>query len=548
MQKSKRITTFILAFALTLSLVTPAFASNPAQDSAAKTLCTLGVFNGTGTDAAGNPNFDLDRTPTRAEAAVMLIRLLGKETYAKEMKLWTPFTDTATYSWALPHVGYAYSYGLAQGSGTTFDGNSPTTAAQYLTFVLRALGYNSSSDFQWDKSIAFADSIGLTSGEYSNGQSFTRGGVALISLRALSLSKKGTNTTLLQQLVNDGAIAENKVIATGLKNALIDPAAPMTTSDLAHFLVSNFPIKSYIDKYSEDIFPTNLKQPKYASDIITLLNAGVFKGNSSSARFFYDMGISNAEFASILYSFFVESGCGVESIVPRLNESTQWYDNAMTFMMSIGVFTKGTDPTGKATMQLLTSETVKKFQSIPGWENAGTVSAMIESVEPKYIELDGKVCNTRSWDYFRVQKINVNGIDSLYIEAPTTFVSNTEWSGISSPTLSNLLTYAKGDYRIVATDNPFLDGQLADVGSKGLIKTSKKEEYISATRKKIFTTVSNDSKSLTSTDFPTGGISDVKGIQCVNGYLKVSDVLVYFGIKKTVTIEKKDDLEVICFR
>lgn len=549
MQKSKRFAALSITFALVLLLTTPALAAEPAQISAAQTLYTLGVFNGIGTDAAGNPNFDLERTPTRAEAVAMLVRLLGKETYAKEIKLWTPFTDTATYSWALPHVGYAYAYGLAQGSGTSFNGNSPTTAAQYLTFVLRALGYDSSSDFEWDKSAAFAESIGLTSGEYSNGQPFTRGSVAAISLRALSLSKKGTNTTLLRQLVNDGAVAENKVIAAGLENALIDLNAPATKADLAHFLVSNFPIKSYVNKYSEDIIPKNIKQPKYASDIITLLNAGIFKGDAPPDLLFYNMGIYNDEFAAILYALFTESGCDVESIVPRLNETEQWYDNAMSFMVSLGIFSKDTDPMGKTTLQLLTDETLKKLRAVPDFEKAGTVSTVIEPYEAKYIELDGKLCGVQRYSPLQIQKINVNGTESLYVQAPTANLVYADWlSGGSSSTLSVFLSFAKGDYRIEASDNPFLDGNIADIGANNLVKTSKKEEYVSVTRKKVYTTVTTSDKSLTSTDFPAGGISDVKGIECVKGYLKISDVLNYFDIKKTVTIEMKDDMQVLCFR
>lgn len=47
--------------------------------SSADRLHEVGLFQGTGTTASGAPQYDLDRAPTRAEAAVMLVRLLGKE-------------------------------------------------------------------------------------------------------------------------------------------------------------------------------------------------------------------------------------------------------------------------------------------------------------------------------------------------------------------------------------------------------------------------------------------------------------------------------------
>lgn len=160
------------------------------QYTAAKKLYAKGLFQGTGTDEDGNPVFDLDRTPTRAEAVTMLVRLLGKEDEAKTGTWTTPFTDVA--DWAKPYVGYAYANGLTTGtSATTFGGNATVNASQYLTFVLRALGYESGTDFQWNKAWELSDQIGLTSGEYNaNTTDFTRGDVALISYTSLSADKK----------------------------------------------------------------------------------------------------------------------------------------------------------------------------------------------------------------------------------------------------------------------------------------------------------------------------------------------------------------------
>ena len=163
---------------------------------AAQTLYERGLFSGTGKDANGNPNFDLDRAPTRHEAVTMLVRLLGKENEAKNGTWNTPFTDVA--EWAKPYVGYAYTNGLTSGtSATTYGGNQIVTPAQYLTFVLRALGYQVGTDFQWDKAWELSDKIGLTNGQYNaNTINFTRGDVAIISNQALHITLKGSNETL----------------------------------------------------------------------------------------------------------------------------------------------------------------------------------------------------------------------------------------------------------------------------------------------------------------------------------------------------------------
>lgn len=192
----KRILSLILSLALAFSLMPSAFAASNEAVQAAEALHSLGLFNGTGTDASGNPIYDLDRAPTRQEAITMLVRLLGKEDAAKQGTWKTPFTDVD--SWAAPYVGYAYSNGLTSGtSATTFSGNNTVTTSQYLSFVLRALGYTSGTDFQWDKAWELSDKIGLTSGNYNaTTKSFTRGDVAIISKQALSVKMKDGQKSL----------------------------------------------------------------------------------------------------------------------------------------------------------------------------------------------------------------------------------------------------------------------------------------------------------------------------------------------------------------
>lgn len=196
----RKLVSFLFVTVMLFTTVPTAFAASDDALSAADALHELGLFNGTGTDADGNPIYDLDRAPSRHEAVTMLVRLLGKETEAKSETWEIPFTDVA--DWAKPYVGYAYANGLTSGtSATAFGGNDTVTAAQYITFILRALGYESGTDFQWDKSWELADTIGLTSGEYSNStNSFTRGDVAIISNNALSVScKDGTTLNNTEQ-------------------------------------------------------------------------------------------------------------------------------------------------------------------------------------------------------------------------------------------------------------------------------------------------------------------------------------------------------------
>lgn len=210
----KRFLSFILALTLAVSLVPSAFAASDEAVQAANALHALGLFNGTGTDANGNPIYDLDRAPTREEAVTMLVRLMGKESDAKGYNWEMPFTDVS--NWAKPYIGYAYAYSLTSGtSETTFGGKQKVSAMQYLTFVLRALGYEDGTDFQWDKAWKLSDEIGLTSGQYTSNTPITRGDIAIISLKALSISNK-YNWTLLEQLLNEKIISQEMIAKSGI--------------------------------------------------------------------------------------------------------------------------------------------------------------------------------------------------------------------------------------------------------------------------------------------------------------------------------------------
>lgn len=201
----KKVLSLLLALALSLALAVPAFAAEPEQEEAAAwTLYHLGLFQGTGTDDQGFPIFSLDRAPTRAQGVTMLVRLIGQEKAALDREWNAPFLDVP--DWAKPYVGYAYEQGLTNGrSETRFDPNSTIRASEYLTFVLRALGYDSNVDFAWDSAWTLSDQLGFTDGSYNAGtKSFDRGDVTWISANALDVKGKGSDKTLRETLAAQG--------------------------------------------------------------------------------------------------------------------------------------------------------------------------------------------------------------------------------------------------------------------------------------------------------------------------------------------------------
>ena len=121
------------------------------EEQLAGKLKNLGLFQG-----VSETDFALDRAPTRVEALVMLIRLLGDDQKAKNSGATHPFTDVP--QWADAYVGYAYQNGLTNGVSQTTFGTGTASAQMYLTFVLRALGYSDTNgeDFSWSNPYSLA--------------------------------------------------------------------------------------------------------------------------------------------------------------------------------------------------------------------------------------------------------------------------------------------------------------------------------------------------------------------------------------------------------
>ena len=209
------------------------------ETEAALRLKVLGLFQGVGTNPDGSTNFDLARAPSRTEALVMLIRLLGKDAEANGGSWKHPFTDVP--GWANEEVGYAYEKGLTKGSSATEFGVGTASAQMYLTFVLRALGYSDAAggEFTWDKPEELARSVGiLPEGVYL--EDFLRADVVLISEAALSAKLKDSDITLLEKLTSEGAVTPpgesefaKALTAPGLVSVTLTRDETLDVTDLA---------------------------------------------------------------------------------------------------------------------------------------------------------------------------------------------------------------------------------------------------------------------------------------------------------------------------
>lgn len=172
-------------------------------------------------------SFELGRAPTRIEGAVMLVRLLGKENIVKQGSFSHPFADVP--AWADSYVGYMYESKLTNGIGDSRFGSANILSAnQYVTFVLRSLGYDDKTDFQYDKALDKALQTGLLSAaegaSLKDSTSFIRNDMVGISYNALSVKLKASNQTLLDKLVNtDKAVFKPAARVLGLYTSELKP-------------------------------------------------------------------------------------------------------------------------------------------------------------------------------------------------------------------------------------------------------------------------------------------------------------------------------------
>lgn len=189
--------------------VTAVQSSTPDYNAMADALKSLSLLKGTGTGFGSG--YDLEKQPTRIEAIVMFIRLLGEENAALACTAEHPFTDVP--GWADRYVAYAYEQGYSNGAGgNQFASARVITAKEYVEFVMRALRYSSTEHTDLSTTLGDAKNVGLlTAGEYDlmNSAALLRAHLVYVSYYALSTPVSGNSTALEQQLVSQGVFSQS---------------------------------------------------------------------------------------------------------------------------------------------------------------------------------------------------------------------------------------------------------------------------------------------------------------------------------------------------
>ena len=202
-------TALVLLLALAMLASVPVFAAGDEAAAAADALAALGLFRGTG------EGYELDRAPTRAEALVMLTRLLGREEEALAFTGDCPLADVAG-RWMAPYVAWAYEHGITRGvSDDAFDPDGTASANMYATFMLRTLEYSEElGHFSYKTAVYAAARLGIAPREGYEDE-FTRGDAVLMSYDALT-APCASGGSLLSLLVSKGVVDAEAAAAAGL--------------------------------------------------------------------------------------------------------------------------------------------------------------------------------------------------------------------------------------------------------------------------------------------------------------------------------------------
>lgn len=177
----------------------------------AETLKALRLLKGAGTNSDGTTDYALGRNLTRGEAVILMVRLLGKEEEAMNADYPMPFTDVPADSSYVKHIAYAYAKNITKGvSATEFNPTGMASANMYITFILRAMGYNDSAekgprDFTYDTAPQFASTLGITLDE-NQIQHFRRCEAVLSSFYAVRGNCK-SGELLFEQLIGEGVFS-----------------------------------------------------------------------------------------------------------------------------------------------------------------------------------------------------------------------------------------------------------------------------------------------------------------------------------------------------
>ncbi len=218
MRNLKKLLAVIVSVCVLATFALPAFA---AELTAAEIVEDLGVLKGDSSE--GVTDIYLAKGTSRMQAAILYLRLIGKEDEAYAFEGEENFTD-ADQTWKAAQKALAYlkanpDLGWEGRPDGTFDPKAEISAQELYKVLLESLGYKQDAEdgFKWADVFTFAADKGLSL--IADVTEVTNNDMAIAIVEALKLTLKDSETTLVADLVAKGVVTEAAAIAAGLIEA-----------------------------------------------------------------------------------------------------------------------------------------------------------------------------------------------------------------------------------------------------------------------------------------------------------------------------------------
>ena len=240
----RTVISFLCICALMLGCVPLAGALEGESLRASDTLATLGLVQGT-----SDGDYDLDAPATRAQAAVLLVRLAGAQADAAADPWFAGFRDVP--AWAADAVDYAAHQGWVTGvSETSFNAAGNIDAGDWFASLLRMLGYEEGRDFTLADATSFAWRAGLTTrpcdGPMSRGQLF------LSMQDALNFPYRDGSETVVERLIRLGLTSRSAANALGLLDTTLSARQLADRSLSSVFKLVTYTTQESVDNNDPD--------------------------------------------------------------------------------------------------------------------------------------------------------------------------------------------------------------------------------------------------------------------------------------------------------
>ncbi|WP_169306551.1 plastocyanin/azurin family copper-binding protein [Cohnella pontilimi] len=197
--------------------VQPAASTKFQASHASEMAAQIGVLVG---DGQGVNDAYLAKTTTRLQAAIVLLKLLGKHEEAVAYKGAGIFSDASSVAASMrPVLAYLKNHpelGWKGTGGGKFSPNAPVTAQQLYKVMLESLSYVAGTDFDYADTLRFAASKGLS--RAAEAAPFTNRSLALALLETLQAAPKNGTKPLGDVLADKRLLsAEHAALLKGLR-------------------------------------------------------------------------------------------------------------------------------------------------------------------------------------------------------------------------------------------------------------------------------------------------------------------------------------------